>query len=31
MVQGRRKNSRGLEQNYNWGPYDVIIFKQQKD
>lgn len=29
--QDRRKNSRGREQNYIWGPqYDVIIFKQQK-
>ena len=27
--QGRRENSRGPGQNYIWGPYDVVIFKQQ--
>ena len=27
--QGRRENSRGPGQNYIWGPYDVIIIKQQ--
>ena len=28
--QGRRENSRRPGQNYNWGPYDVVIFKQGK-
>ena len=28
-MQGRQENSRGSGQNYIWGTYDVIIFKQQ--
>ena len=27
--RGRRENSRDLGQNYIWGPYDFIFFKQQ--
>ena len=29
FTQGRRENSRGTGQSFSWGPYDVIIFKQQ--
>ena len=29
--QGRPENSRDQGQNYIWRPYNVIIFKQQKD